>query len=73
MKVSWQVTGIRQDAYAEAHRVKVEEDKPADERGFYLHPEEYGQPKVKGIEYAHRPPEAPSSNRVQSAVRSALR
>ncbi|MGA9427529.1 MAG: hypothetical protein WBV33_20790, partial [Terracidiphilus sp.] len=39
VKVSWQVTGIRHDAYAEAHRVKVEEDKPAGERGTYLHPE----------------------------------
>jgi len=27
--VSWQVTGIRHDAYAEEHRIKVEEDKPA--------------------------------------------
>jgi hypothetical protein len=29
MEVSWQVTGIRHDAYAEAHRIPVEEDKPA--------------------------------------------
>ena len=28
MKVSWQVTGIRQDAYAKEHRIPVEEDKP---------------------------------------------
>ncbi|OFV96997.1 MAG: hypothetical protein A3H94_06075 [Acidobacteria bacterium RIFCSPLOWO2_02_FULL_60_20] len=61
MKVSWQVTGIRQDPYAEAHRIKVEEDKPADERGYYLHPEDYGQPKEKGINYAHRPPDAGGS------------
>jgi len=27
-KVSWQVTGIRQDAYANAHRIAVEEGKP---------------------------------------------
>jgi hypothetical protein len=27
MRVSWQVTGIRQDAYANAHRIVVEEDK----------------------------------------------
>jgi trimeric autotransporter adhesin len=27
MKVSWQVTGIRQDAYAKEHRIPVEEDK----------------------------------------------
>jgi hypothetical protein len=37
-KVSWQVTGIRHDAYAEAHRIVVEEDK-GKERGTYLHPE----------------------------------
>ena len=37
-KVSWQVTGIRHDAYAEAHRVQVEEDK-GKERGTYIHPE----------------------------------
>jgi hypothetical protein len=41
-KVSWQVTGIRHDAYAEAHRIKVEEDKPQQERGHYLHPELFG-------------------------------
>jgi hypothetical protein len=26
--VSWQVTGVRQDAYANAHRIRVEEEKP---------------------------------------------
>jgi hypothetical protein len=26
MKVSWQVTGIRKDPWANAYRVKVEED-----------------------------------------------
>ncbi|MGC2474320.1 MAG: hypothetical protein WA485_08290 [Candidatus Sulfotelmatobacter sp.] len=41
-KVSWQITGIRQDAYAKAHRIKVEEDKPAEDRGHYLHPELFG-------------------------------
>jgi hypothetical protein len=28
MKVSWQVTGIRKDAFANEHRIPVEEDKP---------------------------------------------
>ena len=37
--------------------MKVEEDKPQDERGLYLHPEVYGQPQEKGIVYARRPPE----------------
>jgi len=42
VEVSWQVTGIRQDAYANAHRIRVEQDKPEKERGHYLHPELYG-------------------------------
>jgi hypothetical protein len=54
-KVSWQVTGIRQDAFAKAHRLPVEEEKPEAEKGFYLHPELFGQPKEKGIEWAHHP------------------
>jgi hypothetical protein len=43
MLVSWQVTGIRHDPYAEAHRIPVEEDKPLDEQGTFLYPELYGQ------------------------------
>jgi hypothetical protein len=39
VKVSWQVTGIRQDAYAKAHPMQVEEEKPSAENGHYLHPE----------------------------------
>jgi hypothetical protein len=41
-KVSWQVTGIRHDAYANAHRIPVAEDKPPAEQGTYLHPDVYG-------------------------------
>jgi trimeric autotransporter adhesin len=39
VEVSWQVTGIRHDAYANAHRIPVEEVKSPDEQGHYLHPE----------------------------------
>ena len=49
LKVSWQVTGIRQDAYANTHRIPVEEDKTPDERGKYLHPEALGFSKSLGI------------------------
>ena len=42
VKVSWQVTGIRQDAWANAHRIPVEVAKPEKERGLYLHPELFG-------------------------------
>jgi len=55
MKVSWQVTGIRKDAYAEAHRIPVEEEKPEKERGSYLHPKLYGQSEEKGLEWAQHP------------------
>jgi len=42
VKVSWQVTGIRHDAYANAYRIPEEEEKPAQEQGHYLHPELFG-------------------------------
>ncbi|MCD4794769.1 MAG: hypothetical protein K8R54_16145, partial [Bacteroidales bacterium] len=51
MKVSWQVTGIRHDPFAEKNRIKVEVDKDANDRGKYLHPDVYNQPKEKGIDY----------------------
>jgi hypothetical protein len=38
-KASWQVTGIRQDVYANTHRIEVEVEKTGKERGTYLHPE----------------------------------
>ena len=38
-RVSWQVTGIRKDAYAEAHRITVEEEKSVGEKGTCIHPE----------------------------------
>jgi hypothetical protein len=46
VKVSWQVTGIRRDAWAVANRVAVEEAKPAEERGRHLHPEISGGPEA---------------------------
>jgi hypothetical protein len=49
VEVSWQVTGIRQDAYANRNRIPVEEKKPKAGRGFYLHPEAFGQPVEKSI------------------------
>jgi len=49
VKVSWQVTGIRQDAYAADHRIKVEEDKPAELRGTYIYPDGQGQPQAASL------------------------
>jgi hypothetical protein len=38
VKVSWQVTAVRQDAFAKAHSLVAEQEKPANGRGFYMHP-----------------------------------
>jgi hypothetical protein len=51
VKASWQVTGIRQDKWANANRIQVELDKPADQRGKYVHPAEWNQPQDKGIDW----------------------
>jgi hypothetical protein len=55
VKVSWQVTGVRQDAYAKAKPLVVEQAKDARERGHYIHPELYGAPEQQSIEWARHP------------------
>ncbi|HMB93147.1 MAG TPA: hypothetical protein VKP65_20010 [Rhodothermales bacterium] len=55
MEVSWLVTGIRQDAWAEQNRIVVEEDKPADEHGFYLNPSVFGQPPERSVMWVKHP------------------
>jgi hypothetical protein len=55
VKVSWQVTGVRHDAYAKAHPLQVEVEKPAVEQGSYLYPEAYGRPEEKSMQWARRP------------------
>jgi hypothetical protein len=49
VEVSWQVTGIRHDAWADANRIPVEQMKAANERGLYLHPELFGAPAETSI------------------------
>jgi hypothetical protein len=55
MKVSWQVTGVRQDAWANKNRIPVEEAKSERERGHYLHPEAFGKDEERDVEWANRP------------------
>ena len=55
MNVSWQFIGICKDPWANAYRVQVEEDKPANERGYYMHPDLYGQPADRGKSSLHFP------------------
>ena len=53
MKVSWEITGIRNDNYAKKNPVQVVKDKKPDDKGYYLHPEAYGLPEEQGIDYQH--------------------
>ncbi len=55
VKVSWQITAVRQDAYAKANPLVVEPPKPAGERGFYQNPELFGQPAEKQTEWGRHP------------------
>jgi trimeric autotransporter adhesin len=56
VEVSWQVTGIRQDAFANANRIPVEVEKAPADRGRYLYPEAMGAPTSARIGYEAPPP-----------------
>jgi hypothetical protein len=51
IEVSWQVTGIRHDAFAEKNRIPNTVEKAAKDKGKYLSPEAFNQPASKRIGY----------------------
>ena len=55
VKVSWQIAGVRLDAFAKAHPLVVEQEKGARERGHYIHPELYGASEPESIDWALHP------------------
>jgi hypothetical protein len=55
-RVSWQVTGVRKDAWAKANPLEVEPEKAPEERGLYLAPAAHGQPESKDIGLLGREP-----------------
>jgi trimeric autotransporter adhesin len=62
VKVSWQVTGTRQDAWANAHRIQVEVNKSQRDQGHYIHPELFGhkgEPSIAEIHHPRPPAAAP--------------
>jgi hypothetical protein len=71
VKVSWQVTGVRQDAWAKAHPLVVEQAKNDRERGFYIHPELFGQPEEKQTEWGRNPETMRRLKARREAVRQA--
>lgn len=47
VEVSWQLPGIRRDAWANKHPIPTEENKSEKVRGYHLHPDLYDQPEEK--------------------------
>ncbi|HRG92224.1 MAG TPA: hypothetical protein PLZ10_04705, partial [Chitinophagaceae bacterium] len=60
VKVSWQVTGVRHDAYANQNRIPTVVDKAPKDRGTYVHPKAFNQPITKAENYVNEKPGASS-------------
>lgn len=74
VKVSWQVTGVRRDAWANANRFVPERDKGAD-RGTYLHPALFGpnaQP-LRSRALTAQTPRTPQARKPQASTRLAAK
>ncbi|MCG3128050.1 MAG: hypothetical protein CHACPFDD_02924 [Phycisphaerae bacterium] len=65
VKVSWQVSALRNDPYMRANPQPAEIEKEPHERGKYLQPELYGQPPSRGVDSLGDAPE-PSMAPAQS-------
>ncbi len=51
LKVSWQVTAVRNDPWVRDKGYQAEVEKPQAEKGTYIYPEGYGQPVELGRDY----------------------
>jgi len=49
VEVSWMVTGVRHDAFANTNRIPTEVAKQGNERGHYLHPAAFNAPASMGL------------------------
>lgn len=65
-RVSWQVTGVRQDKWAEANRIPTVVDKKPEDRGTFLYPEAHGKPAELGTEYQRLKREKPDHDVTES-------
>jgi hypothetical protein len=62
--VYWIVTGVRKDAWARTHPLRVVRAKKRSERGRFLNPTELGQPRSSAIDHVARPPRPRRARRV---------
>ena len=71
VEVSWQVTGVRQDASARADRIPVEVEKREIVRGFYLDPTAFGFTEERAVNYRLHGSSDARSERAQERVHQA--
>jgi hypothetical protein len=69
MDVSWQVTGVRKDAFAKAHPIISEVNKEQANRGKYLHPQALKKPEKLAI-HSCRGPGAAETDESSNATAS---
>lgn len=61
-EVYWRVEAVRNDRWVRQYGAPVEVEKDGFERGTYLHPELYGQPPEKALNYRPTPAAQPTAN-----------
>jgi hypothetical protein len=71
-KVCWTVTGARNDAYARAYPKPVEQEKSAETRGTYIHPQLYGMPAQTGRSFRRAAAAQPLNAVAQEGLRSTV-
>ena len=54
--VCWQLSGVRHDAYAQAHPLQVEALKSPEEAARFVHPNEHNQPAERSLATLSTPP-----------------
>ena len=64
VEVSWQVTGIRNDPYAQKNRIVPVQEKDGALKGKYLHPKAYDKSDAEGIN--HQPRKREQKGRIPS-------
>jgi len=61
VKVSWQVTAQRNDAYMREHPFQAEQAKIGEEQGKYVTPQAYGKSASESIMKTPPPPQPPAT------------
>jgi hypothetical protein len=72
-RVSWQLTGVRTDPAAKGRPLRVDAAKPRRQRGRYLQPDLYGQPRTEAListELRGKGPKPPKRPRRSGASRA---